>query len=260
MLGMYVYGYLKRKFKDVRGVTRTEVNAESSDIISLDNFFTINGGVHLGDYIINCMGLIKQKMTDKDVVKAIKINSIFPYVLNDFCKTKYVNLIHISTDCVFQGHTGKHKENDSPEPEDIYGQTKLAGEPDCMVIRTSIIGEGVFKGSLLEWTIRQKTINGFTNHVWNGVTCLQLAKEIEDIILKGKQWRGPRHYFSWDVTKDQLVRDIAKVYDKDIAITSGEAPVSIDRTLDTEYKGFFNSVPDIMTQLEEQRQWSLTEK
>jgi dTDP-4-dehydrorhamnose reductase len=55
------------------------------------------------------------------------------------------NLIHISTDYVFDGnHSQPYKESDSVRPIGVYGQTKRAGELavlnssiDALVIRTS---------------------------------------------------------------------------------------------------------------------------
>ena len=52
------------------------------------------------------------------------------------------------------------------------------------IIRISIIGEEVNnKRSLLEWVKSNsgKEINGYENHYWNGVTCLQLAKIVNEI-------------------------------------------------------------------------------
>jgi dTDP-4-dehydrorhamnose reductase len=254
MLGRYVSNYFKNHLKnyDTIEVTRKDLDVSECDLTKISNYIDLHGGLYTNDVIINCIGLIKQKMSPGDDVKAIRVNSVFPRLLQDYSSQKKINFIHISTDCVFSGRRGGYTELDKPDPEDMYGITKLAGEPEgCMVIRTSVIGEGDFKGSLLEWVKGQKEINGFTNHFWNGVTCHHLAKEIGKII-KGEKWYGVRHYFSSPITKAQLVRDIAKVYGLDIKITDVEAPFSVDRTLDTVFKGTFDYPPDIRTQLKEQ--------
>jgi dTDP-4-dehydrorhamnose reductase len=251
MLGRYVTSYFKKRY-EVVAVGR-EIDASKESFTSLSVWFDING-IHINDVVINCIGLIKQKMTDKDSIKAIRINSIFPHLLSSFCSTKYVHLIHISTDCCFSGSKGCYSEEDTPDPEDMYGLSKAAGEPEnCSVIRTSVIGEGDFKKSLIEWVKSQKEINAYINHKWNGVTCLQLTQEIDNIIKSGNYWRGVRHYFSDTVTKAQLVRMIGEVYGKDIVFSDCQAEKSVDRTLSTIYKGTFPRPKSIMEQLKEQR-------
>jgi dTDP-4-dehydrorhamnose reductase len=201
-------------------------------------------------------------MTDEDTVKAIKINSIFPNMLCDFCNSKYVDLIHISTDCCFSGKKGHYAETDVPDPTDIYGMTKVAGEPmSCSVIRTSVIGESKDDKSLLEWVKAQngKTINGFTNHLWNGVTCLQLAVAISYIIRDSSWWRGVRHYSSETVSKFLLVHDIAMVYSVGVYLNETNAPQGKDMTLNTIYKEPFgeDTPPFILAQLIAQRDFLL---
>jgi len=55
-----------------------------------------------------------------------------------------------------------------------------------MLIRYSIIGREVHTGnSLMEWVLKQPlgaTINGYTNHIWNGVTTLHFSKIFSGII------------------------------------------------------------------------------
>lgn len=253
MLGRYVTAYLLRGGYNVIPVTRGIMDIRDASYTRLSTFIQLNGGININDVIVNCAGLIKQKMAPGDDIDAIKVNSVFPRLLSDFSSNNSINFIHISTDCCFSGTRGNYTEEDKPDPQDMYGITKVAGEPDgCMVIRTSVIGEGEFSGSLMEWVKRQTEINGFTNHLWNGVTCLQLAKEISKII-KGDKWFGIRHYFSTPITKAELVRIIAKSYGKDIVIHDTEASVPVNRTLNTIYKGTFDYPPDIRSQIDEQR-------
>src|SRR5207244_1586552 len=61
-----------------------------------------------------------------------------------------VRVIYVSTDYVFSGSKGDaYTEDDVPQPRNVYGETKLAGErevlarPDSLVLRTSwVYGEG----------------------------------------------------------------------------------------------------------------------
>ena len=54
------------------------------------------------DYIINCIGIIKPHMI-KDMQQSIYINSIFPRRLAKYCADHNIKLIHVSTDCVYDG-------------------------------------------------------------------------------------------------------------------------------------------------------------
>jgi dTDP-4-dehydrorhamnose reductase len=257
MTGSYVSSYFeKRRYKVIRA-TRDDIDAENITNTELSIWFKLHGDISISDLVINCIGLITQKMTDKDAVKAIKINSVFPYLLSSICSEKYAELIHISSDCVFSGVRGGYKESDTPDPSDLYGQTKVAGEPqNCSVIRTSLIGEAVFKGSLLEWVRSNKEIRGYTNHFWNGITCLQLAKCIEEIMVNNLFWDGVRHYFSESVTKAQLVRYIVEVYNTGSHVENFNAEKSINRTLSSDYN-LFKEPPTILRQIREQKEWLL---
>jgi dTDP-4-dehydrorhamnose reductase len=261
MVGGYVFKYLKKLGYNVIGITRQDIDIEDINMIRLSIWFATHGGINTGDVVINCAGLIRQKMTDEDTVKAIKINSIFPNMLCDFCNSKYVNMLHISTDCCFSGKKGTYIETDCPDPTDIYGMTKVAGEPiSCSVIRTSVIGESKDDKSLLEWvrTQKGKTINGFTNHLWNGVTCLQLAVEISHVIQDNSWWRGVRHLFSETTNKALLVANIASVYKIDLQVNAIETPQGKNMTLGTMYKEpFSDPPPTILAQLLAQRDFPL---
>jgi dTDP-4-dehydrorhamnose reductase len=229
MLGSYISDYLEREGFGIIRMRRGEI---------------LNGYV-----AVNCVGLIKQKMTDKDTLEAIKTNSVFPYILADH----YNHVINISTDCVFSGKKGNYIETETTDAEDIYGMTKAAGEVGS-VIRTSVIGEGSFKKSLLEWVKENNgnVVNGYVNHFWNGVTCLQLAKAITEVIKSGEYWDGVRHYFGETVTKMKLIEYIAKIYSPEIKICSAVAEETINRTLSTIYEGTFIEAPGIEEQLREQ--------
>ena len=78
--------------------------------------------------IINCIGLVKQIDSSTDPIKAIQINSLLPHRLTSICESVDAKLIHISTDCVFNGKKGMYNESDDPNATDLYGRTKLLGE------------------------------------------------------------------------------------------------------------------------------------
>ena len=265
MLGRYVYAYFQGCGYDVVGLSRHEVDASKPEL-PLRSMF-IRSGAKKGDVVINCIGTIKSVVNDHGTLTTIRVNSIFPHLLANVCEEKEYHLIHITTDCVFSGNDGNYTEKSPHDCTDVYGKTKSLGEPtNCTVIRTSIIGEefGTSR-SLIEWVKSQdgKMIQGYLNHLWNGLTCHQTAKVFEDIVRNKKYWKGVRHIYTPDhqgLTKNDLVNLIIKVHGLNIEVKPVNAPIYCNRTLATSvydeetfvpYSLTFG-IPDIHTQLEEQ--------
>jgi dTDP-4-dehydrorhamnose reductase len=191
------------------------------------------------DYVINCIGIIKPFMAS-DPIAARYINSVFPWKMADYCNDFQTKLIHITTDCVYSGKKGKYTETDMHDllnPFDQYGCSKSLGEPinRSMVIRTSIIGEEIHKNaSLIEWAKSQKgkEVNGFTNHLWNGITTKQYAKVCADIITSNTWEKGLFHVYSpSDVSKYDMLNYFNERFDLNLKINAVEAKESCDRTL-----------------------------
>lgn len=115
--------------------------------------------------------------------QSTQVNCEFPLLLASLSDQYSCRFIHITTDCVYDGKLGQYNENQIAKESNIYGLSKTLGKPSiATVIQTSIIGEEINnKKFLLEWVKSQNggTIVGYLNHLWNGVTCLQLAKIVQ---------------------------------------------------------------------------------
>ena len=103
-----------------------------------------------------------------------------PHRLSLLCRSSGARLIHLSTDCVFEGTKGNYTEEDNSDAKDIYGRTKYLGEvlyPHCVTIRTSTIGPELKGGfGLLEWFLKQEgEVNGFTKAIFSGFPTNELA-------------------------------------------------------------------------------------
>ena len=189
------------------------------------------------DYVINCIGVIKPFMAD--IVSAIKLNSLFPHLLAQWCDDNDMKLIHITTDCVYSGEKGRYVESDPHDALDAYGKSKSLGEcaEKAMVLRTSIIGEEIHKNaSLIAWAKSQKgqTISGYSTHVWNGVTTNYYAKICDRIIRSGYYENGLFHVFARnDVTKLEMMHMFNRKYDLHMTIEDAQPP-KCDRSLRTE--------------------------
>ena len=88
-------------------------------------------------------------MTDVDLCEtkkelAMRVNTESTKVLAEEAKKQNIFLVYMSTDYVFDGTKSLKKENDIPNPLNVYGKTKLDGEialreinPPHVIIRTS---------------------------------------------------------------------------------------------------------------------------
>ena len=140
--------------------------------------------------IINCAG----RLPGSDPIDMIATNALGPHVL----ASTGVRLVHMSTDCVF---SGKRKlqglpwltPQDRPDPEDLYGRTKLAGEPEsALVVRGSFIGR---EGGFLHWlTNATGQVDAWTRALWNGLPVNGMAFVL--VHLAGQKRTGVVHVAS----------------------------------------------------------------
>ena len=199
MLGRYVNYNLKESY-NVICIKREQFDIENDEWYKLEDLLSDNLKYHHNNennIIINCAGIIPQKYKNDYFKTYIRVNTLFPHKLNEISKKLNCKFIHITTDCVFDGLKGNYSVNDIHSAKDIYGISKSQGEPeDATIIRTSIIGEELYgKRSLIEWVKSNKdgSIKGYINHYWNGVTCVELAKYIKNMIYNNNFWLGVRH-------------------------------------------------------------------
>lgn len=161
------------------------------DVTNLDDLARIIRDIK-PDVIVNCIGVLI-KGSKSSPSNAVFINSYLPHWLVEELDKYGGRLIHVSTDCVFSGSKGLYVEQDFRDADDIYGRTKALGEINAaphLTLRTSIIGpELKLKGEgLFHWFMNQSgNVNGYKNAFWGGVTTLQLAKVINQIISSNVQ-------------------------------------------------------------------------
>jgi len=136
--------------------------------------------------IINACGITIRRGIDNLISNTIILNSVLPHFLNEWVIENNQRLIHFSTDCVFSGFKGNYSENDTPDNNDLYGRTKALGEIKSslrsITLRGSMIGRELEnKTELLEWFLNQndKSIKGFSNIIYSGITTIKMA----DIVL-----------------------------------------------------------------------------
>jgi dTDP-4-dehydrorhamnose reductase len=131
------------------------------------------------DFIINPAAYTAVDKAESEPGSAEAINSIAPGILAEEARQLGAVMIHYSTDYVFDGHkTTPYTEDDSPNPQNIYGRSKLVGEnaisaSGCkhLILRTSWV-YGVHGGNFVK-------------------TVLRLATERSELRIVGNQFGAP---------------------------------------------------------------------
>lgn len=97
--------------------------------------------------IINAIGFTNVDLCNQKVDECRFVNTTIPKMLALTCQSKNIKFVHISTDQLFGDKGSLFSEKDSPEPLNIYAQTKLDSErlvlslnPDSLVLRTNFFG------------------------------------------------------------------------------------------------------------------------
>lgn len=210
------------------------------DNVDADNFDTIIRAMASvqPDIVINCIGIIKQLPIAKDPLTAITVNAQLPHRLSMISRTAKARMIHISTDCVFNGDKGEYKETDPSDAEDLYGRTKYLGEVDyshCVTLRTSIIGHELkTEFSLVDWFLSQENkTKGYTKAIYSGFPTVELVNIITNYVVPNDKLFGVYHVSSNAISKYELLKVISKEYGKEIAIEPFDG-VRIDRSLNSD--------------------------
>lgn len=191
------------------------------------------------DVVVNCIGLIKQLAASKNPLIVLPINAMLPHQLAAVCETYGARLIHISTDCVFSGRKGMYTEDDISDAEDLYGKSKYMGEvndaPHVVTIRTSMIGhELASHHSLIDWFLfQQGSVKGYTQAIFSGLPCVELAGVIRDILIPRTDLHGLYHVSAEPIDKYHLLEMVANRYKKSITMVP-DTEFSIDRSLNSQ--------------------------
>nr|VTP02344.1 dTDP-4-dehydrorhamnose reductase [Mycobacterium riyadhense] len=110
--------------------------------------------IQRGDIVVNCAAYTDVDGAESDEAGAYAVNATGPENLARACARVGAQLIHVSTDYVFNGEfaDGKprpYEPTDETAPQGVYARSKLAGEqavlatsPDAVVVRTAWVYTG----------------------------------------------------------------------------------------------------------------------
>ncbi|UOE62884.1 SDR family oxidoreductase [Priestia filamentosa] len=261
MAGHVITAYFMQKKHYEVLYTSRDLNDEAGIYLDVTNFKRVEEVIELTkpDVIINCIGLLNEQANNNPLL-AFQINSLLPHQLAKLVERHNGKLIQISTDCVFSGLEGDYTEDKIPDGTSVYAQSKQLGEivnDQHLTIRTSIIGPELKEDGigLFLWFMNQSgEIKGYEKVLWNGVTTLQLAKAIEEMIknnITGLYHLGS----SKKVSKYELLMLIKDTFQKNNVKIVRDQDIVLDRTIKSTRKDFEYIVPSYEEMLISLREW-----
>ncbi len=231
LLGRYVARQLASDGHTVDRITRATHNLSlysSAKKIAAERY----------DWIVNCAGIVKCRERESPI-DTVLLNSALPHWLEYESRKFRTRLLHVSTDCVFSGAKGHYHEDSEPDPVDLYGASKLAGEvhgPESLTIRCSFIGleHGTSRG-LLAWLIGEAAaghaVKGYTNALWNGLSTFEVARVVSRILAKpGFPISSVYHVSGGTISKCDLLCCLSAALGLGAVVEPMSEPL-IDRTL-----------------------------
>lgn len=140
-LGMDVCQEFEQSGDEVHRLGHTQVEIASSE--SVQDIVSKIGP----DVVVNTAAFHQVEQCEQDPTKAFAINALGTRNVSATAARLGAIMIHVSTDYVFDGCKGTpYVEKDLPQPLNVYGNTKLAGEyfvstasPRYFVLRTSAL-------------------------------------------------------------------------------------------------------------------------
>jgi dTDP-4-dehydrorhamnose reductase len=232
--------------KLVNADTRIDNNQSSNDFIfvgreeldlsdesSISHYFNNNNKF---DTIINCAAYTAVDKAEEEQELANQVNHIAVKQLAEIANKQQTKLIHISTDYVFDGESGKpYVETDETSPINVYGKTKLAGEKvlqkimptNAIIIRTSWVysefGNNFVK-TMLRLGKERDELNIVSDQMGSPTYAIDLASVILEIIKNKKlremdQTTQIYHYSNeGEISWYELAKEIFKLAEVDCKV------------------------------------------
>lgn len=267
MAGHIISLYLKERGHNVTGYAREHSKYVNTIVGDATDYEMLKKVVQRGGYdsVINCVGLLNQ-YAEENHAMAVLLNGYLPHFLAQITEDTDIQVIHMSTDCVFSGKTGGYTEESIPDGTLFYDKSKAIGELEDeknITLRNSIVGPDIKETGigLLNWFMKQEgSVNGFKKAVWTGQTTLQLAKTMEAAAKD-------RAHGLYNTVPDESINkyELLKLFNKYIRKEPIEiVPVDtlvVDKSLiRTRYEGFGYFIPGYATMVKELGEWMRAHK
>lgn len=122
-------------------VVGTDMDVDITDMDEVEQCIK----VYRPNIVINCASISDADYCEQNKVQAFKVNALGARNLAAASRGVNAKIVQLSTDDVFSGkNTGHLTEFDLPDPQDVYGKSKYAGEnyvkelnPKHLIVRSS---------------------------------------------------------------------------------------------------------------------------
>lgn len=171
-----------------------------TDALAVGNFLQQNPF----DFIVNCAAYTAVDRAEDEPETAMILNAGAVDILAGECARRNMQLIHISTDYVFDGEKNRpYLEEDPVNPKTVYGHSKLAGERACreagngLIIRTSWLYSGYGKNfvkTILELSRKKDRLDVVFDQTGSPTYARDLAAALLEIIGKEYAAKGKPKY------------------------------------------------------------------
>jgi dTDP-4-dehydrorhamnose reductase len=196
--------------------------------------------------IINCAAHTAVDKAESELEMSTKLNHLAVENFAEIAKKNNIQLIHISTDYVFDGTNYiPYTENDKTNPQSVYGSTKLAGElavqrinpANSIIIRTSWVYSSFgnnFVKTMLRLGNEKKELGVIVDQIGTPTYAKDLAKVLLEIIPKLNNKQVEVYHFSnkgvcswYDFAK--TIFDLKEIDIKVNAIETSQYPTAAKR-------------------------------
>ena len=202
-LGMSLKKIFNSKY-EIISTTRNNTSGGSSIYLDVTNPMLFKEVVEMTnpDLVVNLAAMTSVDLCEKnpELAYAINIGGV-DNLVNAFRGP----IIHVSTDYVFDGESGPYKEEDTTNPLNVYGLSKLESEKllldqseDSLVIRSNVLYDYSSKSeaSFLNWVVeslnQEKEISvvedQWNNPTWTGSLAVVIDRAIDTQVTGLVHW------------------------------------------------------------------------
>jgi dTDP-4-dehydrorhamnose reductase len=193
--------------------------------------------------VLNAAAYTNVDKAEEDATRAFLVNQYGAALLAETAASWSLPYVHISTDMVFDGKKmGSYNELDEPNPLNVYGSSKMAGEwavvvadPRALIVRTAWTfgpGGNNFVNKILEQSEQTDKIQVVTDEVGSPTYTMDLADALLRLIDIGAT--GLMHVTNsgW-CARDEYAREILRLAGKHkidvVSVRSSAFPSKADR-------------------------------
>lgn len=187
-------GRVGRKMTELLKAAPVELLLTDIDAVDITDPKAVSeyAGINRPHFIVNCAGLTDVGACEENMERAFLVNALGARNLSVAARMGKARMVQVSTDDVFDGGSSiPYTEFDTPNPQTVYGKSKLAGEnfvkEFCnrhIIIRSSwIFGDGnSWFGKIMKLAKEGKAIPAAVDQTASPTGASELAGKIVELM------------------------------------------------------------------------------